>query len=113
MFLQDKGDNNKMAIKEIMEALKEANIQESRDIPSKGEIQKLVKAYAISQEVKNSLVSVKKQQRMTDKFHSMLDKLQDKYPKVDMHSQNFYRDLEKKSKEWWLNRPVSGSGVDW
>jgi len=78
----------------------------------KSDIDALVKAFGLYKYAGENTKDIKVQQRLYDAYQRVLDRLQSKYPDVDLTSSGFQAELDRKSKAWLQSR-TSGPGVDW
>ena len=81
-------------------------------LPPRGQIMALVKAFALKKYSQQG-ARIQIQQRYHDKFTTLLNRMEDKYPRVDLTSQSFFADLEHQADKWWKSRIKGGPGVDW
>lgn len=79
----------------------------------KADTNKLIELYALKIFSARGDTSFKVQKRFHDKFKKFHERLQKKYPDIDMESPSFWDVLQDKSSSWWDSRIVRGPGKDW
>lgn len=83
-----------------------------KNFPTKAQIDRLVKDYAIMALSKRQGAPRKTQERLHNRFYKTLNNMIDKYPDVDMTSDRFMSDLSRHG-EKYLSGRISGAAKDW
>jgi hypothetical protein len=81
--------------------------------PSKGEVEALIKAYALMMFSKQHNAPIPAQQRYHDNCFGLIERMEQKYPQISFSNDDFNSKIVSKATEWWNNKAMRGPGVDW
>ena len=81
--------------------------------PSKADINKIIKDYALKMYSAKQNAPLKTQQKFYDNYNKTLEKLSKKYSGFDTSSNRFEDQIEKLAKKFWDKKAMRGAGVDW
>ena len=84
-----------------------------RDRPSKAEVDRLIHDFGRYIGAGRHSPGIHVEQRLYDKFRKTLHRLQDRYPDVDLQSDDFMDKLRSRASTWWESRAFRGAGQDW
>ena len=82
-------------------------------LPTKSQVDKLVKAYALMVNSAKLQAGLKIEQKFHDAYRKQLDMLSKKFPNIDLDSDEFNNQIERKADKFWNSKAMRGAGVDW
>ena len=81
--------------------------------PSKTDLDKLVKHYALMKYSGRQNAHMRSQQQLYNQYYKTLDKIAKKYPNLDTSSSRFDQQLDQRADKYWNSKAMRGAGVDW
>ncbi len=81
--------------------------------PPKALVQQFVQAWARQKHVPLEGVHIKVHTRLYDAYMKLYNQIVEKYPHIDMLSDEARRLRDEAADKWWRSRIYRGAGVDW